>query len=116
MPLTRNATQRAAFSTGSVKVRRLVFSFSTQLAITSRDFSCRPAVPGNSDAVCPSGPMPRRIKSKTWNLPGLQFEKLSQSLFVGFGYGCGIRIFRGIRKTFPFATGILDSMASSAMR
>src|ERR1022692_3178617 len=71
IPLTRNATQRAAFSIGRVKVIRSVFSFSTQLATTSRDFSRNAAVSGNKDAICPSGPMPSRIRSKRGNSPGL---------------------------------------------
>jgi hypothetical protein len=52
-------------------------------------------VPGNSDAACAIRSHAEKDQIEDGNLPGLQFEKLAKSLFIGLGYGCGVRIFRG---------------------
>ena len=58
-----------------MKVMRSVLNFGTQLATTRRWVSLSAAVPGKREAVCPSGPMPRKIRSKRGNWPGDRWKK-----------------------------------------
>src|SRR6185437_8843596 len=66
-PATISITDAALLIVGRVNVTRHVLNFWTQFATTRFVRSFNAAVLGNSEAVCPSGPMPRRIKSKRGN-------------------------------------------------
>src|SRR5258708_323920 len=63
-PTTRKTTRSAASSTGKVNVMRRALSFTTIGVLTHREVCRVTRVPGKSEAVWPSGPIPRRIK---WN-------------------------------------------------
>src|SRR5262249_55106005 len=60
---TRNKTCLARSMSGKVNVNRHAFNLGTKFAMTRRVTSSNAAVPGKSDAVWPSSPSPRRIKS-----------------------------------------------------
>ena len=78
-------------SAGNVSVRRRGGSAGAFTATTQRFVSSRAGDPGNSDAVCPSSPSPRRTRSKRGQSSG---EIVPQRLLVVSSSYVGIRQFR----------------------
>src|SRR6266516_7151575 len=62
-PETRNKTSAAALITAGVRVILHTDAAGARAAITQRVRSSTAALPGKSDAVCPSSPSPRRTRS-----------------------------------------------------
>src|SRR5213593_2100026 len=102
---------RAQLMSGNVKVNRQAFNRGTKFATTRRIVSSNAAVPGKSDAVCPSSPRPRRIRScvKGFStLAGHEIELLfvlpRRDLRINFATHAENRFFwngSGRQKSFP---------------
>ena len=110
-PTTRNTTRSAASSTGSVKVMRCALSFPTIGVLAHRDVCRVTRVPGKSDAVWPSTPMPRKIK---WNR-GNPRSSHSKYFRRTSSYSCAARPMFAFSASMrcTFACGIGTRISSS---
>src|SRR5436190_1571959 len=64
-PVTSSISRCEAFSAGSVSVIRSGGGFGESSSPATRSLESSSGWPGNSDAVCPSGPMPLSVRSIT---------------------------------------------------
>lgn len=81
-PTTTNTTRAAWFMTGYVNVMRLGGGFGlSSMYATQRSSSVSSSWPGKRDAVWPSGPTPRRIRSKIGNRAELRWANSRISSF-----------------------------------
>lgn len=95
-PLATNATRTAWLMTGNVSVvRRGGGLGESVMYATQRSSSERRACPGKSDAVCPSGPTPSRMRSK--------MGKRAESLFAN-----------SRMRSFSYASAMSSSASSTS--
>ena len=84
-PLTKKATWRPALSTGYVSVMRSTGGGSRPggLHVTQASSISIDGAPGNNEAVCPSSPSPRRIRSKRGGADAGVLQDLGTGPFFG---------------------------------
>jgi hypothetical protein len=75
-PLTRKITRAALFRIGAVMVIRCALKTWTQWPMTKRFCSRNASLPGNSEAVRPSVPMPSNTRSNRGHCGGCRAKKL----------------------------------------
>src|SRR5882724_12110196 len=115
-PCTIKITRAALFKTGGVRVMRSVYSLPTQLLTTSRRSSLKAFVPGNREAVCPSGPIPSSTKSKRGCCPSASLKLARKSSSYSSAACAAFRFSPLIRCTCFASTGALANIASVAIR
>ncbi len=112
-PVTRKSAARALLSTGNVWVTLQVFNSRAHTATAFRPGSRGRGAPGKSDAVCPSVPTPRRIRSKTG---GSEVWKNLRRSFSYSAAACSTCNSHRIRWIWAEGMDSFDSKRSDARR
>ena len=88
----------------------------TQLAATLRDVSLRASLPGKSEAVWPSSPRPRKIRSKRGQSPSVSRKNSRNCCSYSWAAAVRLPVQRGYDEHCFSGIGTLDNRDSLAMR